>query len=165
MKLFKNIKFVKILKHTSVFALCFSIISLIMSIFVFAKVKGDSMANTLHEGQIVVVNKLVEPKRFDIVVMNEVDRNGESKFVIKRVIGMPEDEVEYSFGKLTVNGQSYDESYVSDWNSYQSRQVSYKTKVPTNSYFLLGDNRDYSKDSRVVGFFKKQGLIGTVIWK
>ena len=105
------------------------------------RVNGDSMLKTLHDGDIMILNvvgyKLNDVKRFDIVVVNTGRES-----IIKRVIGLPGESIEYK-------------------NNYGSKKTEdFVYKVPKDSYFVLGDNRTNSMDSRVFGAFKKDKIMG-----
>lgn len=131
--------------------------------FSLIRVSGHSMDNTLRDGQYVVVNKHKDVKRFDIVVLKErVSEGGETKQVIKRVIGLPGDSIVVENGKLYINNQPYDEPYLVDSMIENYKLQSYAVIVPEDTVFVLGDNRDVSKDSRMVGSFKKSAIIGAM---
>lgn len=123
------------------------------------KVNGESMMPTLHEKDIMLLNKTAyyfnDPKRFDIVVIDLPD-----EYIIKRVIGLPEEEIEYKDNKLYVNGKVIKENIknlqTKDFNIESLGSV----KVPKDSYLVLGDNRNNSYDSRELGFIPKDKIIG-----
>ena len=108
---------------------------------------GDSMSPKLSNGDVVLVNRfaynVTSPKRGDIIVFKPKG-NENSHYYIKRIIGLPGETVEIISGKVYINGELLDEPYLSeeptgDFGPYQ---------VPEDSYFMLGDNRAVSKDSR-----------------
>ena len=117
------------------------------------KVNGTSMMTTLHDGDIMILNiigyKFEKIKRFDIVVVDEGN-----EYLIKRIIGLPGEEVEYKDNKLYINGKKVKENYGSQ------ETEDFKVKVENNSYFVLGDNRTNSLDSRHFGSFSKNKIIG-----
>jgi len=117
------------------------------------KVNGDSMKDTLHNGDIMILNiigyRFSEIERFDIVV---VDRGKE--YLIKRVIGLPGEIIEYKDNQLYVNHELVEDSYG------QKKTEDFSVKVPENSYFVLGDNRTNSLDSRFFGAFPKNKIVG-----
>lgn len=124
-------------------------------------VSGDSMNKTLHNGQILFLNKLDKKyERFDIVVINyEKDR------IIKRIIGLPGDKIEYKDNKLYVNGKFLKEDFLHEvTNDFTLKGITYDLydKIPENYYLVLGDNRPNSYDSRMIGLIKKEDIIGTV---
>ncbi len=122
-----------------------------------AIVDGASMDKTLEDGQLIIINKINyrfnDPKRFQIVV---VKNDKESDKIIKRIIGLPGETIEYKDNILYVNGEKMDESYE------HAITEDFKVTVNEDEYFVLGDNRVVSKDSRILGGFKKKNLIGNV---
>ena len=123
-----------------------------------AIVDGSSMDTTLAEGQLVIINKLhyriKDINRFDIVVVkNEEDKDK----IIKRVIGLPNENIQYKDGKLYVNGILKEAKGVT---FQKTEDFEYQTKE--GEYFVLGDNRPVSKDSRMLGAFTKKDIIGRV---
>ncbi|SJX69939.1 Signal peptidase I [Weissella confusa] len=147
-------------------------------------ISGDSMQPNLQNNQIVMVNKQGEIKRGEVVVFNAygVDPNAttpDEKY-IKRVIGVPGDTVSDVNGVLRVNGKVVDQSFISeneqiatnnrvgDWTSLaelgqsQNWQGPISSKVPAGYYFVLGDHRSISNDSRYWGFVPKNKISGTV---
>ena len=147
-------------------------------------ISGDSMQPNLQNNQIVMVNKQGEIKRGEVVVFNAygVDPNAATpdENYIKRVIGVPGDTVSDVNGVLRVNGKVVDKSFISeneqvatnnrvgDWTSLaelgqsQNWQGPISGKVPAGYYFVLGDHRSISNDSRYWGFVPKNKISGTV---
>lgn len=126
------------------------------------QVNGISMEGTLHDGDIMILNKLQYKRngvdRFDIVVIKT-----DNSHIIKRVIGLPGDTVEIIDNKLYVNGKLYKESYLDKGTvteDFNLRELLDENKVPKNSYFVLGDNRDDSLDSRILGFINEDDIEG-----
>ena len=117
------------------------------------RVNGDSMNPTLYDGDIMILNrigyKLNGLKRFDIVVVKK-----EKEYLIKRVVGFPGEEIEYKNNKLYVNGKLIKDKYG------KKSTKDFKTKIPKGKYFVMGDNRDNSLDSRYLGAFKKKEILG-----
>lgn len=117
------------------------------------KVNGTSMMNTLHNGDIMILNSTAyyfnDIERFDIVVIDEGD-----EYIIKRVIGLPGEVVEYRENQLYINNKLVKCNYTDE------PTADFKYKVGKDSYFVLGDNRTNSMDSRVFGAFKKNKIIG-----
>ncbi|HEL2594089.1 TPA: signal peptidase I [Streptococcus suis] len=157
-------------------------------------VDGHSMDPTLQHQEKLIMLKTTSINRFDIVVASEVDSSGKEKLIVKRVIGMPGDEIRIENDVLYINGQEVDEPYLDDYlaafhkdklqeeyaynkqfqalaqsaqaftldaNSYPS--LSYI--VPEGHYFLLGDNRLVSLDSRTVGPFTRANIKGEVVFR
>ena len=87
---------------------------------------------------------------------------GETKQIIKRVIGLPGDSIVVENGVLYINNVKYDEPYLVDELTATYRAQPYAIIVPEDTYFVLGDNRDVSKDSRMVGSFVKSAILGSM---
>lgn len=121
-----------------------------------AIINGDSMKDTLLDREVVLVNKLYvnvsELKRFDIVVINE-----EGTHIVKRIIGLPGEKVKYKDNKLYINGKK-----IKSKLKFKDTEDFKYEKVEENSYFVLGDNRKISKDSRMIGTIKKENIVGKV---
>ena len=77
---------------------------------------------------------------------------------------MPGDRVTASNGKLYINNEELAEPYLSEENIQDFKRVNWDIRVPEDHYFVLGDNRDVSKDSRAVGSFEKSSVVGVKIW-
>lgn len=140
MKISKTMK--KELIKLGVFAIClFGVFNYIIKIFV---VPTGSMNPTIHPGDFIFANALAyvidEPQRGDVVTFE-----GEDKMLVKRIIGMPNDTVSFVDGKVIVNGEVLDEEYLTnEVKTYSSCTF----VVPEGHYFMLGDNRINSCDSR-----------------
>ena len=147
-------KFKKILKEYLPYVIIIIVVLIIKSNVVAPiRVNGKSMYSTLKDGDIMILNiigyRTSSLKRFDIVVVD----NGKD-YLIKRVIGLPGDEVEYKDNKLYINGKETKDKYG------QGNTKDFKVKVKKNSYFVLGDNREDSLDSRYYGAFNKKKILG-----
>ncbi len=140
-----------------------------LRVFVFfpAAVDGRSMAPTLATGDQGIVLKHKTPERFDIVTLDSHD--AEEKIYIKRVIGLPGETITYQNGELTVNGKKYDEPYLDPQLVFSTEGESltgdFTVTVPEDSYYVLGDNRGNSKDSRIIGPIKKTDIDGVFVWR
>lgn len=144
-------------------------IALVVRTFLFepVRVDGNSMYPTLHHGEIMIVSKLDylrhDPERFDVVICHFPNR-GNTNFV-KRVVGLPGDTVEIHDGYLIVNGVIYTEKFlherpVGDFGPFT---------VPEGQFFVMGDNRNNSNDSRKpeVGPLDRSYILGhvkAVLW-
>ena len=127
-------------------------------------VNGPSMMPTLHNRDVTLVHKTEKVKRFDIVVLNErLADNGPSKRIVKRVIGFGGDIITVIGGQLYINNKKYDEPYLQGKYIKNFKKVDWTIVVPKEHIFVLGDNRDVSKDSRTVGSFKTSAIIGVQI--
>lgn len=156
----------QILKRTLKTILIFVITaSLLLNLFTFimpvVKYYGDSMSPTLNDGQILIVNKMAEVERGDIIAFYY-----NNKVIVRRVVAMGNSTVSIDvFGTVSVNGSEVSEPYVKNKTLGQSN-VSFPYDVPANSYFVLGDNRDVAMDSRLseIGVVTKDRLLGKVVF-
>jgi signal peptidase I len=123
-------------------------------------IPSQSMVPTLKVQDRVLVNKFIyrfsEPERRDIVVFQSVEGGGED--LIKRVMGLPGDEIAVRGGRLFVNGEPQREPYVN--KKFPDRSTFAPTKVPKGHYFMMGDNRANSRDSRFFGPVPKKKIEG-----
>lgn len=151
-------------------------------------VSGNSMDPTLQDRERVIATKTKKIERFDIVTFPAPD--DPKKSYVKRVIGLPGDTVEYKNDQLLINGKEFDEPYLDEFKG-QLEEGDFLTKVmsedgqshsefglgnltalgsntvPEGELFVLGDNRQISKDSRLIGFIEKADITGNVkfcIW-
>ncbi len=128
------------------------------------RVEGDSMEPSLHDGQFVVVNRLAydlplfqsKPQRGDIIVFR-FPLNPERRF-IKRVIGLPGDDVRVQDGSVYINGVQLYEPYLSVQPAYTTSWT-----VGLDELIVLGDNRNNSSDSQNWGPLPLEGIIGKAV--
>ena len=124
---------------------------------------GDSMKTTLQDGDNLITDKLTyrftDPKRYDIVVFPFKDNK--AQLLIKRIIGMPGETVQIIEGKVHINGIELNESYGSEI-ILSAGLATEPITLGADEYFVLGDNRNNSKDSRdiSVGNIHKDDIIG-----
>lgn len=124
------------------------------------RVVGSSMDKTLKEGEILLLEKIDKKyKRYDIVVIKE---NNER--IIKRIIGMPGESVKIVEGVIYINGEAIEDKYASSYTGDFSLDKFDLDVIPENSYFVLGDNRIVSKDSRLLGPINKKKIQGKAIY-
>ncbi len=135
------------------------------------KVEGTSMLPRLHDGERIFVNKLIyydeyrwAPKvdRGDIVVFWYPE--DPSKSYIKRVIGLPGDRIEIIEGVVRVNGREVEESYLDPRLNLSHRSLA-AIDIKQNYYFVMGDNRDNSSDSRLWGLVPKKYIYGKALFR
>lgn len=172
-------------------------------LFNYMFVSGQSMYPTLHNKDVIFVNKMDKtPKRGQVIVFNSVNvdpheavqyKGQKNVDYVKRVIGVPGDTVEQKDGQLYVNNKKVNEYYLSNkektsgsdqvkldsngygtlvpnWNlstlsknnSYWNKESQNKEKVPAGHYFVMGDHRSVSNDSRYFGFVPQKSISGVV---
>ncbi|MEH7238890.1 signal peptidase I [Bacillus sp. JJ1562] len=152
------------------------VVAFIVRAFLFTPVvvEGASMQPTLQDQNRMIVTKIGEPKRFDVVVFHAT---GEKDF-IKRVIGLPGDRIEYRNDTLYINGIPYDEPYLDNSKeavtngpltySFTLKETPVGSEVvPEGHLFVMGDNRRNSMDSRHIGAIPMDQVVGTtkvVVW-
>ena len=133
-------------------------------------VSGASMYPTLHNGDRMVLSKVGDIHRFDVVILKAPDENVE---YIKRVIGMPGDTVEMKSGVLYINGKKVDQPFINTealakqtvfMDDFTLESLTGESKVPEGKYFVLGDNRGVSKDSRMIGFIARSAIEGKAVF-
>ena len=161
-------------------------------LFTTVGVAGSSMKPNLEGGSgnlieaLLVSDRLFIPKyetwlrrlhilgpytRGSIVIFREPEdspyRSGRRKFLVKRVIGIPGDSVEILAGNVFINGQKLDQSFITASGGTLGNSSMTTVTVPENQYFVLGDNRNNSVDSRIFGFINHNTIAGqanAVIW-
>ena len=118
------------------------------------RVNGVSMNPTLHNGDIMLLDEISyrfqNIKRFDIVVVHYED-----EYLIKRVIGLPGEEIRYEDDKLYINNQYIEEDF-----THKKTGGFSNITLGDNEYFVMGDNRSNSTDSRIIGPIKENQIIG-----
>lgn len=126
------------------------------------QVNGISMDSTLKDGDIMLLNKLQYKrygvKRGDIVVIKN-----RGSHIIKRIIGLPGDNIKVEDNILYINGKEYKEDYLDKGtvtNNFSLEELFDTDKVPEGTYFVMGDNRDDSLDSRILGFIDEDDIEG-----
>jgi signal peptidase I len=121
------------------------------------RVEGPSMEPNLHEGQYLIINKVVyklhPPRRGDIIVFEHPRNSGRD--LIKRVIGLPGESVDIREGKVYINDVLIEEPYVAYHSGYSSRYL-----LGPDEFFVLGDNRPNSDDSHNWGVLKRDLIVG-----
>jgi signal peptidase I len=119
----------------------------------YVRVEGDAMAPTLGDGDRVSVTKAVEPlKRGDIVVFDYP--RDPSRMFLKRIVGLPGEQIEITDQGVTIDGRPLDEPYVLPAN--RSTRRSGPTRIQDGEYFVMGDNRRNSEDSRHWGTVRRE---------
>lgn len=149
--------------------LAFSVVlAVILIVFIYqpVKVEGTSMMPALTDQERIFINKFTyrfgigSVERGDMVVFwFPLDR---SKSYIKRVVGMPGDTVEVDNGTVIVNGRTLQEPYVPE--VYRDHQSYSRITVPPDHYYVLGDHRSSSNDSRAWGFVRRDFIYGKAVF-
>ncbi len=122
------------------------------------RIEGFSMEPNFHDGQFLLVNKLIyalqPPQRGDVIIFRYP--NNPSRDFIKRIIGLPGDKVEVVDGRVLINNEALPETYPLNEGSYSYGPV----VVGADEYFVLGDNRNNSSDSHSWGMLPAKDIIG-----
>lgn len=127
------------------------------------QVVGPSMQPNYKSGDLLLLNKISyhfrNPRMFEVVVIS----NDETKYMIKRIIGLPGDSIEYKDNKLYINGEVTKEYFETEGitNDFSLSELEYDV-IPDDYYFVMGDNRENSLDSRYYGLIKKDQILGKV---
>ncbi len=131
-------------------------------LFTPIKVQGTSMVDTLSGDEIMILWKLGDIKRYDIVVADYFEDGKKVDTLIKRVYGLPGEKIKCENGSIYVNDHKIEDEYATN----QTNDFDEVT-LDEDEYFLMGDNRRVSKDSRIIGPIKKKDIKGTtslVLW-
>lgn len=155
-------KILELIKKEKIFILLIiTIIVLKIFVFNFILVKGDSMNPKFKNNDFMFLNKIIynfQPiKRGDVIVLKYQNND-----LIKRVIGLPKDKIKVENGKLYINNKEYKENYI---NSYTASIDFEEITLKDYEYFVIGDNRYNSYDSRNFGPITKRNIIGRVEFK
>lgn len=159
----KTYKFIAI--YTSALMVAILIVN---NIFFVSNVKGNSMYPTIKNEDILLVDKIKykfsDPKRNDIIVFESdlIDKKTNTKkLLVKRIIGLPGEKIEILDGNVYVNGNKIYEDYI---NKDSEKKEHIDVIVPEDEYFVLGDNRLTSRDSRDlnVGTIQFKYILGEV---
>ena len=148
----------KILKEILPYILIIIAVILIRTFIITpVRVDGASMDQTLKDGEILLLYKLSKIDYGDIVVLDEEKEN---EIIIKRIIAMPGDTVSIKNHTVYVNDEELKEDYAyGETSNYE------EITLGDDEYFILGDNRPISKDSRYFGPVKEDEIIGKVIFR
>ncbi len=145
----------------------FVILFLMIYIVSVTQVVGSSMSPTLSDGEVLILNKfnyrIFDVKRGDIISLDYED----TKYLIKRIIGLPGETVEIKNNELYINNTLYEEDYLPDdlvYPDFSLSDLGYSV-IPDDMYLVLGDNREDSLDSREIGLIKKEEINGKIIFR
>lgn len=148
----------KLVKNLIPYIIIFVIVVIIRTYIITpVKVVGSSMVPTLEDKELLLLKKYDHKyERFEIVVFNY----GASKLV-KRVIGLPGEHVKYENNKLYINNELIEEDFISvKTTDFDLKQIGYDI-IPEGYYFVVGDNRNNSKDSRMIGLISADDILGS----
>lgn len=127
-------------------------------------VAGDSMSPQLEPNSYIVYGPYAKIERFDIILFH--DNQGES--YIKRIIGLPGETLAYRDDQLYINGEALEEPHLAENRNsnqlltpdFELESLTGEKEIPEDSYFVMGDNRSRSKDSRMFGFVPQGAING-----
>jgi len=181
----------EIIENVKLFLSVLIITTLINTLFMtFSTVKQSSMEHTLYENEVIIIEKLkflfTNPEFGDIIIFVEdepVSANYIKKLtvmyndiiqkfakkkqrmrLVKRVIGLPGDQIDIKNGYVYRNGEKIEEPYIEDL-TFEGYGITYPLTVPEGKYFVLGDNRDVSKDSRAFGLIPRDNIEGRAVFR
>ena len=140
------------------------VVTIFLNTFVFfnVRVSGPSMQPTLYTGNVLVANRYGKIERGAIIIIKG-EKPGSDDLLIKRVIGLPGDTIEFVDGYVKLNGEKLEENYLSEQGKTFHDTPS--IVVMENEVFYLGDNRQNSSDSRHYGTCKMEQILGVVeLW-
>jgi signal peptidase I len=134
-------------------------------------VKGESMQPSFYEGEYLIVDEISyrfkEFKRGDVIVL-KYENKGISEFLIKRIVGLPNEEIVISNGKVLIkNEENPDGFYLKEDYLSENTETfgNIKESVGGDNYFILGDNRPNSLDSRYFGTILRDQVVGRVFFR
>ena len=140
-------------------------VSLLLNLFTLVmpvvKYYGTSMSPTLEDGQILIVSKLSEIESGDIIAFYY-----NNKVLVRRVAAVGNEQITVDvFGTVMVNGNEIEEPYIQN-KTYGQCDVEFPFSVPSNTYFVLGDNREVAMDSRLeeIGTVAEDRVIGKIVF-
>jgi len=128
------------------------------------RVTGISMQPTFFDGQINFLNRLAylrrPPERGDIVGIGGFNTSGHTTMLLKRIVALPGETIEFRFGKLYVDGKRIEEPYVKtrcDWGMAPER-------LAADEYYVVGDNREMAQRDHVQGRAQRKQIVGKVVF-
>ncbi len=123
---------------------------------------GSSMSSSLNDGQVILIDrmsyKLRTPDRFDVIVYKS--QTTQDQYVVKRIIGLPGETVKIEDSKIYINGEELEDEYFK--GAYESGYADKEIEIADDEYFVMGDNRNLSEDSRFeyIGNIDEEDIVG-----
>lgn len=148
------------------------LLGILITVFVVQRsiIQGPSMEPTLNDGDQIFIEKVSKHfsiNRGDIVTIDHTDPSNPEILLIKRIIGLPGELVEIKEGAVYINGEKLQEDYLpQNLETLVDPSLDFeKLKLTEDQYFVLGDNRPVSKDSRRIGPVREEQIIGKLLFK
>lgn len=161
----RNTKRIFIKTTVKIIVIIILTVSLLLNLFTLVmpvvKYYGTSMSPTLEDGQILIVSKLSEIESGDIIAFYY-----NNKVLVRRVAAVGNEQITIDvFGAVMVNGNEIEEPYIED-KTYGQCDIDFPFVVPSNTYFVLGDNREVAMDSRLqeISTVAEDRVIGKIIF-
>ena len=161
----RNNKHIFIKMTVKIMVIIILAVSLLLNLFTFimpvVKYYGNSMSPTLEDGQILIVSKLSEIKSGDVIAFYY-----NNKVLVRRVVAVGNEQITVDvFGTVTVNGNEIEEPYIEN-KTYGQCDIDFPYTVPTDTFFVLGDNREVAMDSRLeeIGTVAEDRVIGKIVF-
>lgn len=145
-----------------------ALISILLLNFIISpyKISGNSMHPVLNDKDRILISKIAVNKinRYDIVVFFKPDKS--KKIIIKRIIGLPGEKIEIKKGDIYINDKEIPQPFLIKSKFYSDKSFNMKPiDIPPRNYFIIGDNRRDSQDSRTFGLVKKENILGKAVFR